>query len=101
MIASYNGLIPWVLIGCERYASSGMNWVIESAYIKEVEAKAKSLGQSSASYLAKYEPEFGSIAFEDLVGLTEYIRKKFSVDKWGQTTFRKRSENVVCPRFTH
>ncbi|MDX9678153.1 hypothetical protein NQ186_13320 [Pseudomonas zeae] len=78
VIGSYNGLISWVLMGRERYASSGMNWVIEPAYIKEVEAKAQSLGQSSGSYLAKYEPEFGSIAFEDLVGLTEYIRKKFS-----------------------
>ncbi|EJZ58767.1 hypothetical protein I1A_003098 [Pseudomonas fluorescens R124] len=78
VIGSYNGLISWVLIGCERYASSGMNWVVEPAYIKEVEAKAKSLGYSSESYLAKYEPEFGSIAFEDLVGLTEYIRKKIS-----------------------
>lgn len=76
VIGSYNGLISWVLKGYERYAYSGMNWVIEPAYIKEVEAKAQSLGCSSKSYLAKYEPEFGSIAFEDLVGLTEYIRKK-------------------------
>ncbi len=78
VVGSYIGLISWVLIGCERYASSGMNWVVEPVYIKEVEAKAQSLGLSSESYLAKYEPEFGSIAFEDLDGLTEYIRKKFS-----------------------
>jgi len=78
VIGSYDGLISWVLIGCERYASSGMNWVVEPAYIKEVEAKAQSLGYSSENYLAKYEPEFGSVAFEDLLGLTEHIRKKFS-----------------------
>ncbi|MHA6572570.1 hypothetical protein [Pseudomonas yamanorum] len=77
VVGSYVGLISWVLIGFERYASSGMNWVIEPVYIKEVEAKAKSLGLSSESYLAKYEPEFGSIAFEDLARLTKHIRKKF------------------------
>ncbi|WP_144443616.1 hypothetical protein [Pseudomonas putida] len=76
LIGSYSGLISWALIGCERYASSGMNWVVEPAYVKEVEAKAQSLGLSSEGYLAEYEPEFGSIAFEDLLGLTEYVRKK-------------------------
>lgn len=77
-VSSYVGLISWVLIGYERYTSSGVNWVVEPVHIKEVDAKAQSLGLSSESYLAKYEPEFGSIAFDDLAGLTEYIRKKFS-----------------------
>ncbi len=26
--------------------------------------------------------------------------KLFLANKWGQTTFRKHSENVVCPLFT-
>ena len=78
MVVSYDGLISWGLTGCERYASSGMNWVVEPVYVKGVEAKAQSLGLSSENYLAKYEPEFGPIAFEDLAGLTEYIRKKIS-----------------------
>lgn len=78
LVGSYKGLTSWVLIGWKRYASSGMNWVVEPVHVRGVEAKAKSLGLSSDNYLATYEPEFGSIAFEDLAGLTEYIRKKFS-----------------------
>lgn len=76
IIGSYVGFISWALIGCKRYAHPGMNWVVEPVYIKEVEAKAQSLGLSSENYLAEYEPEFSPIAFEDLVGLTEYIREK-------------------------
>lgn len=74
-ISSYRGLVSWSLIGCRRYSFSGVNWVIEPARLKEVEAKAQDLGISSEEYLAQYEPDFGPTAFEDLAGLTEYVRQ--------------------------
>ncbi|MCB2250285.1 hypothetical protein KTQ74_00160 [Pseudomonas chlororaphis] len=76
-ISSYKVLIDWVLMGYECHALPGMNWVIEPARMKEVETKAGSLGLSSEDYLSEYEPEFGPIAFEDLAGLTQYVRQVF------------------------
>jgi hypothetical protein len=35
----------------------------------------------------------------DKWGQTTFRKRSENVDKWGQTTFRKRSENVVCPLF--
>lgn len=66
------------MTGYERHAFPGMNWVIEPARIKEVETKAGALGLSPEDYLSEYEPEFGPISFEDLVGLTQYVRQVFS-----------------------
>ncbi|MNB91176.1 hypothetical protein D3C87_935040 [compost metagenome] len=46
-----------------------------------------------------------SSSFEEIKQNILYVEKHKVValrqDKWGQTTFRKRSENVVCPLFFH
>ncbi|MCD2948345.1 hypothetical protein, partial [Pseudomonas aeruginosa] len=43
----------------------------------EVWDLARALDLAPNQYVAKYEPEFGPIAYEDIIDLTEHIRRAF------------------------
>ena len=82
-LLSYNGKVKWLLVEHKREALSGTNWVICPSRIVEVKGMAIQFGLSASQYLAQYEPEFGSVAYEDLARLTEYIRQAFSDTRQG------------------
>lgn len=78
-IESYAGTVSWVLDGHKRDGLPGVNWIIFPSRIREVEKLAEELNLTPYLYLAKYEPNFGPIAYDDLVGLTEYIKEIFQL----------------------
>ncbi|HBP4862065.1 hypothetical protein FA456_09950 [Pseudomonas aeruginosa] len=43
----------------------------------EVWDLARALDLAPNQYMDKYEPEFGPIAYEDIIDLTEHIRRAF------------------------
>ena len=43
----------------------------------EVWDLARALDLAPNQYMAKYEPEFGPIAYEDIIDLTEHVRRAF------------------------
>ncbi|WP_141673807.1 hypothetical protein [Gilliamella sp. Choc5-1] len=73
LINNYRGFIKWELHKHKREPLQGTNWVIRPLRVREVTALAEKNGLVSEEYLAKYEPEFGPIAFDDLNALTQYI----------------------------
>ena len=77
LLLSYNGKIKWVLDEHKRGRLPGTNWMICPSRVVELRGVASDLDITSEQYLAQYEPEFGLVAYEDIVDLTEYIRKAF------------------------
>lgn len=76
-IESYRGRVKWVLDEHKRIDISGTNWGIVPSRLLEVWDLARALDLAPNQYIAKYEPEFGPIAYEDLIDLTEHIRRAF------------------------
>lgn len=76
-VESYVGKVSWVLSEYKRETLPGVNWTIGPVRLWEVREKARKLDLAPNQYLAKYEPEFGPLAFEDLPALVEHIRHSF------------------------
>ncbi|MBD9515035.1 hypothetical protein NK553_04090 [Pseudomonas sp. ZM23] len=77
-LLSYGGKIKWLLVEHKRDSLPGTNWMVCPEKMVEVREEAAQAGISTGQYLAQYEPEFGPAAYDDLVGLTEHIRRAFS-----------------------
>jgi hypothetical protein len=74
-VESYLGKVSWSLNEHKRDGLPGRNWTIKPRRVREVGEEALKLGLAPDEYLATYEPEFGAIAYDDLVGLTEHVRQ--------------------------
>lgn len=77
-VKDYKGKIRWEMSGRQRENLPGFNWCIEPSRVYEIQETARNLNLAPNQYMAIYEPEFGPVAYEDLIGLTEYIRSTFS-----------------------
>jgi len=77
-LSSYVGEVDWSLVEHKRDPLPGTNWVICPSRTVEAEKKVYEVGMTGAHYLARHEPEFGPIAYEDLNRLTEHFRSFFS-----------------------
>lgn len=73
LIRNYSGFIKWELHEHKRENLPGTNWVIRPFRITEIASLAGDKGLLPEEYLSEYEPEFGSLAFDDLNNLTKYI----------------------------
>lgn len=76
-VESYQGKVNWVLDEHKRDGLPGTNWTIKPSRLREIWARARELDLTPNQYMAKYEPDFGSIAYEDIINLTEHIRRVF------------------------
>jgi hypothetical protein len=76
-IQNYRGKLPWIMVGHTRDGLPGTNWVILPTRSWEVRGIASNAGMNPAKYLARFDPEFGPIAYEDLEKLTLYMTKIF------------------------
>ncbi len=76
-VESYEGRVKWALDGHKRDRLPGMNWTIEPSRLFEVKSRALELNLAPNQFMAKYEPEFGPVAYEDIIDLTEYIKNAF------------------------
>lgn len=77
VVDGYKGKVKWVVDEHKRDGLVGINWTIKPGRMLEVKALALKYGLASSQYMAKYEPGFGPIAYDDLVGLTEHVRDAF------------------------
>lgn len=77
-VENYQGKISWIMRGRMREGLPGINWCIEPKRVEEVKNLADGIGLSPDEYIEKLEPNFGPVAYEDLIGLTEHIRSAFS-----------------------
>lgn len=77
-VNSYNGMLKWVLISQKKEFGKGFNRSILPEYVNEKRNFAWSKFQLAVDkYMEKYEPDFGPIAYEDLVGLAMHVRAVF------------------------
>lgn len=77
-VGEYSGKISWQLINHKRDGLPGVNWTIAPSRLWEINEVASALEVTPAQYLATYEPAFGPAAYDDMEGLTRYIRQIFS-----------------------
>jgi hypothetical protein len=78
-VDGYKGSVVWHMFGHPRIALPGTNWVIEPVFINEVREKAyKSGARDISHYVAEHYPDFAPLAYSDLPGLAEHVRKALS-----------------------
>lgn len=73
---SYEGKIKWSLIGQTREYNPGTNRCVLPTYVEELREKTGSLTKVY-DYISENNPDFGPVAFEDLIGLAEHVRSVF------------------------
>ena len=78
-VEGYKGRMSWSLVGNAREGLPGTNWMIAPTRLWEVSDCASKSNLPAAVYLSIHEPALGPAAYEDLVGLTEYVRSVFEV----------------------
>ncbi|NNN26246.1 MULTISPECIES: hypothetical protein [Pseudomonas] len=76
-VENYEGRVRWILDEHKRDGLPGTNWTIGPSRLWEVRDRARELGLAPKQYMAKYEPEFGPVAYEDIIDLTDHIRRAF------------------------
>ncbi|AIR62533.1 hypothetical protein LH23_18285 [Cedecea neteri] len=77
-VNSYCGILKWTLISQKKEFGEGVNRCILPEYVNKKRDFAWSEFQLTADkYMEKYEPDFGPIAYEDLVGLAMHVRAVF------------------------
>lgn len=77
-VESYKGMVEWVMIEHKRIGLPGTNRVICPKRSWEIRDEASNSGVTARQYMAEHEPEFGPVAYEDLLALTAYVRNIFS-----------------------
>lgn len=80
-VEAYQGKLEWVMVGRKREVLPGTNWVILAKRYRAMEDVAKKAGVTPEKYMGVHEPEFGPIAYEDIIGLTEHVRITLGVSK--------------------
>jgi hypothetical protein len=76
-LENYKGSVDWVLGQHDRTPLPGTNWIICPKRSWEVQIAELNAGMSVGEYMAKHEPSFGPVAYEDLEGLTAYFCSVF------------------------
>jgi hypothetical protein len=80
-LENYKGSVEWVLGEHKRAPLPGTNWVICPKRFWEIKSTALDSGMSVGEYMAKHDPNFGPMAYEDLDRLTVYFREFFGIKK--------------------
>ncbi|GKX45538.1 hypothetical protein [Pectobacterium carotovorum] len=73
---SYKGRLQWSMIDQPKKYTEGVNRCIMPTYVKELREK-KDETFEVYDYISEHLPEFGLIAYEDLVGLADHVRLAF------------------------
>lgn len=72
-LESYEGKLQWVMIGQKKEYGTGINRCILTKYIKELRDEVEE-DYNIDEYVAKHEPDFAPLAYDDLISLTEHIK---------------------------
>lgn len=73
-IDSYDGKVEWVLHGQKKEYGSGINRVILPKKLHDAKEKANAEGVAVGKYMAENQPNFGPVAYEDLINLAEHVK---------------------------
>jgi len=84
-VETFKGNVVWLVGEHKRIDLPGINRSILPKKLEEVYEIAAQKKMSADDYLAKYEPELGSLAYDDLPKLAEYIRKVIA-EKYHKST---------------
>ncbi|TVT81177.1 hypothetical protein [Pseudomonas sp. H3(2019)] len=76
-IDDYKGKVIWCLVEHKREYNAGSNWLIGPRRLLEVEGIASNYGLTAKQYISEHEPDFGPVAYDDFLGLTENIKCAF------------------------
>lgn len=74
LVNSYNGDVKWEIIPHKRINLPGVNWVITPSRVVFFKDIAKEKGMTSEDYLATYQPEISDEEYNDVPGLTQWIK---------------------------
>jgi hypothetical protein len=74
-LENYKGRVEWVLGEHKRDPLPGTNWMICPKRCWEIQTTELNKGMSVGAYMARNEPDFGPVAYSDLVELTAYFSK--------------------------
>ncbi|MHA6885008.1 hypothetical protein [Ralstonia pseudosolanacearum] len=77
-VSDYKGGVEWVMVGHKRYGLPGTNWMICPRRLLEVEDLARSKNITAGGYMAQFEPDFGPVAYDDVINLVGHLRAIFS-----------------------
>ena len=80
-LQNYNGKIEWVLTFHDRSPLPGINWTICPKLVLEKTSEAKKLNIDVNEYFRRELPEFGTLAYEDLIDLGSHLRLFLSSSK--------------------
>lgn len=77
-VKSYDGRLKWVLISRKKEYGNGINRCVLTEHVNKIKDYAWSeFKLTPEQYIEKYEPDFGKLAYEDLVGLAEHVSLMF------------------------
>lgn len=76
-LESYKGSVDWVLGKHDRTPLPGTNWIICPKRYWEIQLAGLNAGMSVGEYMARHEPVFGPVAYEDLAALTAHLSSVF------------------------
>ena len=73
-IESYNGKVEWMMYEKKKEYGSGINRVILPKKLHDAKEKANAEGVAVGKYVAENQPNFGPVAYEDLINLAEHVK---------------------------
>lgn len=79
-IDSYRGKVEWVMEGHQRDSFPGTkNWVICTKKMANLRQAALESNLPVGRYMAIHTPDFGPVAYEDLLALTSHVRENLEL----------------------
>ncbi len=72
-VDGYNGGVKWGVYSHQRIGLPGTNWMICPQFMEENNEVALGSGLSVSKYMAKFYPEFGPMAYDDMGRFYEYM----------------------------
>lgn len=79
-VRSYQGKVEWVIEGHQRVSfPDTTNWMIYPKKMLEVKQLARAEDLAPGQYLEKSDPEFGPVAYTDMLNLTAHLQREFGL----------------------
>ncbi|WP_162897839.1 hypothetical protein [Ralstonia solanacearum] len=75
-VESYKGEIEWHMFGHQRLTLPGTNWIIRPIFVDQLIDKVSDPEVKNwGGYIAEHYPDFSAIAYADLLGLADHVRR--------------------------
>jgi hypothetical protein len=74
-VKTFKGTVTWVMGEHKRTPLPGSNWIICPQRFWEVNEIAANEFKSSGEYMAEHQPEFGPIAYNDILLLITHLKQ--------------------------